>query len=40
MGAEKVHLYVTHGFFTKGKGVFNGIIDEVHSINDYSERFI
>lgn len=29
MGAENVHLYVTHGFFTKGKQVFDGIIDEV-----------
>ena len=36
MGALQVHLYVTHGFFTKGKQVFDGIIDEVHSIN---ERF-
>lgn len=39
MGAERVHLYVTHGFFTKGKDVFNGIIDEVHAINDQSDRF-
>lgn len=34
MGALKVHLYVTHGFFTKGLEVFDGIIDEVHFIND------
>jgi len=39
-GAKRIHLYVTHGFFTKGKGVFKGIIDEIHSINDHSERFI
>lgn len=39
MGAEKVHLYVTHGFFTKGKYVFDGIIDEVYAVNDHSERF-
>lgn len=39
MGAEKVHLYATHGFCTKGKQVFDGIIDEVHAVNDYSERF-
>jgi ribose-phosphate pyrophosphokinase len=37
MGADVVHLYVTHGFFTKGKGVFTGIIDEVHAINDQSK---
>ena len=40
MGACIVHLYATHGFFTKGKGVFTGIIDEVHTINDQSVRFI
>lgn len=39
LGAEKVHLYVTHGFFTKGKHVFDGIIDHAHAVNDYSERF-
>ena len=34
MGAETIHLYVTHGFFTKGKQVFNGLIDEVHAVHD------
>jgi len=37
MGAERVHLYATHGFFTKGKQVFDGIIDEVHVVNDSSK---
>jgi len=40
MGAEQVHLYVTHGHFTKGKQVFDGIINEVHAINDHSQRFL
>lgn len=40
MGACTVHLYVTHGFFTKGKDVFRGIIDRVEAVNDYSQRFI
>jgi ribose-phosphate pyrophosphokinase len=30
-GAEKVILFVTHGLFTKGLGVFEGLIDEVHT---------
>jgi ribose-phosphate pyrophosphokinase len=33
MGAEKVHLYVTHGFFTKGLSVFDGIIDVVDAVH-------
>ena len=39
LGAQEVQLHVTHGFFTKGKQVFDGIIDEVHAWHDYSERF-
>lgn len=38
MGALQVHLYATHGFFTKGKQVFEGLIDKVVCVNDYSER--
>lgn len=34
MGARRIHLYVTHGFFTKGINVFDGIIDGVYFIND------
>jgi ribose-phosphate pyrophosphokinase len=37
MGAEKVQLYVTHGFFTKGKQVFDGIIDHVYAWHDFSQ---
>jgi ribose-phosphate pyrophosphokinase len=37
MGAEKVQLYVTHGFFTKGKQVFDGIIDHVYALHDFSQ---
>ena len=40
MGAEKVHLYATHSFCTKGKQVFDGVIDEVHVVNDQSSRFV
>lgn len=28
-GAESVHLYVTHGIFSKGLSVFDGLIDNV-----------
>jgi ribose-phosphate pyrophosphokinase len=34
-GAERVHLYVTHGFFTKGLDVFNGIVDVVDAAHFY-----
>lgn len=37
-GAAKIHLYVTHGFFTKGKQVFDGLIDQVHAFHDYTEK--
>lgn len=30
-GAKRIILFVTHGFFTKGLGVFAGIIDEVYT---------
>lgn len=30
-GANKVTLFVTHGLFTKGLGVFEGVIDEIHT---------
>ena len=33
----KLVLLVTHGIFSKGMDVFNGIIDEVHSVNDMRE---
>lgn len=39
-GAQTVHLYVTHGFFTKGMRVFDGLIDHVYAANDYSDRYL
>lgn len=36
-GAGKVGLYVTHGIFSKGKEVFDNIIDDVYSHNDWTE---
>jgi ribose-phosphate pyrophosphokinase len=27
----KIYLYVTHGIFSKGLGVFNGIIDHIYT---------
>jgi ribose-phosphate pyrophosphokinase len=32
-GAKRITLMVTHGFFTKGLGVFDGLIDEVFTRN-------
>lgn len=32
-GASKVVLFVTHGIFSKGVKVFNGLIDEVYTTN-------
>lgn len=38
-GAKSITLLVTHGIFSKGKGVFDGLIDEVIAIHDYEEMF-
>lgn len=38
-GAQRIHLYVTHGFFTKGMDVFDGIIDHVEAVNNQGRRF-
>lgn len=35
-GASKVILYVTHGIFSQGKQVFEGIIDEVYAKHDWT----
>lgn len=32
----KIHLIVSHGIFSKGKEVFDGLIDSVHAIYDWS----
>lgn len=37
-GAREVHLYVTHGIFSKGLGVFSGYIDKIfcyHTVGGY-----
>lgn len=36
-GAGKVGLYVTHGIFSKGKKVFDGLIDDVYSYDDWTQ---
>ena len=38
-GAAHIHLHVTHGIFSKGKAVFEGLIDTVTSTYDYEEMF-
>lgn len=37
-GAKEIHLVCTHGFFTKGKNVFDGLIDGVHVANDQEKK--
>lgn len=38
-GASKVYLYATHGIFSKGLGVFAGLIDNIYTTNCFiSER--
>jgi len=34
-GAEKVILFVTHGLFTKGLSVFEGLIDEIYTTDTW-----
>lgn len=38
-GAEKVVLYVTHGIFSKGIEVFDGLIDEIYTSNSFEKVF-
>ena len=33
----QVNLYVTHGIFSQGKDVFNGLIDNVYCTNDFTQ---
>lgn len=35
LGAKKVYLYVTHGIFSKGYEVFNGLIDGIYSTDSF-----
>lgn len=37
-GVIDIQLYVTHGFFTKGKTVFTGAFDKVRAVHDYSKE--
>lgn len=34
-GASKIYLYVTHGIFSKGYDVFNGLIDGLYSTDSF-----
>lgn len=34
-GATRVYLYVTHGIFSKGLGVFDGLIDAVYTTDSF-----
>lgn len=36
--AEKVILYVTHGIFSKGLNVFEGLIDEVYTTTSFAHK--
>jgi ribose-phosphate pyrophosphokinase len=35
--AGKISLYVTHGIFSKGFGVFDGLIDHIYTTNSFYE---
>jgi len=34
-GAERIILFVTHGIFSKGFGVFDGLIDEIYTTTSF-----
>lgn len=36
-GTEKVHLYVTHGIFSKGIDVFDGLIDHIWTTDSFCD---
>lgn len=36
--AKKIILYVTHGIFSKGIGVFDGLIDEIYTTNSFKQE--
>jgi|GEM_PF-290451 len=38
-GAGSVSLVVSHGIFSKGTGVFNGLIDTIHTTNSFAPLF-
>ncbi|RVU84519.1 ribose-phosphate pyrophosphokinase [Leucothrix sargassi] len=37
-GADKVILYVTHGIFSKGLSVFDGLIDEIYTTDSFERE--
>lgn len=37
-GADRIILYVTHGLFSKGLGVFDGLIDEIYTSNSIAHQ--
>lgn len=39
-GATKVSLYVTHGIFSSGFGVFDGYIDTIWTTNSFYPRYV
>ncbi|WCN07839.1 ribose-phosphate diphosphokinase [Marinomonas mediterranea] len=38
-GADRVVLYVTHGIFSKGLEVFDGLIDEIYTSSSFERAF-
>ena len=39
-GASRVYLYVTHGIFSQGLGVFDGLIDAIFTTDSFDSPFI
>ncbi|SBS28147.1 Ribose-phosphate pyrophosphokinase [Marinomonas spartinae] len=39
-GAEKIVLYVTHGIFSKGVEVFDGLIDDIYTSNSIERTVV
>lgn len=37
-GVEKIVLYVTHGIFSKGFDVFDGLIDEIYTTDSFNQN--
>ena len=37
-GAVRIHLVVTHGFFTKGREVLEDLFTSIHAVHNYDEK--
>ena len=37
-GAKSISLYITHGIFSKGFAVFNGLIDTIYTTNSFKSK--